>query len=176
MQMILKIKKKINKKFEIWQNKKQQQQQRQRQEKIKRQSATLWYKVNMPNPWKTDKKWGGRTKPLGHLQGSLAVIFDIWRIKSPSNMLSILKYTQKLFRRRRKSCRYRCELFLITVTSLILLSAVGAKFYLFAGFFFKFYLFPPWKTLLCTYHHFKARNISYFSYLSPLFWSSRSFS
>ena len=55
---------------------------------------------------------------------------------------------------------------IITDTSLILLSAVGTKFYLFAGFFFKFYLFPPRKTLLCTYHDFKARNISYFSYFS----------
>ena len=61
MQMILKIKKKINKKFEIWQNKKQQQQQRQRQrqEKIKRQRATLWYKVNMPNLEKRTKNGEG---------------------------------------------------------------------------------------------------------------------
>ena len=86
--------------------------------------------------------------------------------KSPSNMFSILIYSQELFRRRRKSCRYRCELFLITDTSLILLSAVGAQFYLFADFFFKFYLFPPRKTLLYTYHHFKARNISCFSNFS----------
>ena len=67
MQMILKINKKINKKFEIWQNKKQQQQQqqqqrqrqRQRQEKIKRQRATLWYKVNMPNLEKRTKNGEG---------------------------------------------------------------------------------------------------------------------
>ena len=61
MQMILKIKKKINKKFEIWQNKKQQQQQqqRQRQEKIKRQRATLWYKVNMPKLEKRTKNGEG---------------------------------------------------------------------------------------------------------------------
>ena len=59
MQMILKINKKINKKFEIWQNKKQQQQQRQRQEKIKRQRATLWYKVNMPNLEKRTKTGEG---------------------------------------------------------------------------------------------------------------------
>ena len=61
MQMILKIKKKINKKFEIWQNKKQQQQQRQRQrqEKIKRQRATLWSKVNMPNLEKRTKNGEG---------------------------------------------------------------------------------------------------------------------
>ena len=57
--MILKIKKKNNKKFEIWQNKKQQQQQRQRQEKIKRQRATLWYKVNMPNLEKRTKNGEG---------------------------------------------------------------------------------------------------------------------
>ena len=63
-----------------------------------------------------------------------------------------------------------------TNTSLILLSVVGAKFYLFAGFIFKFHSFPPRKTLLCTYPLFKAHNISYFLYLSPLFWSSRSFS
>ena len=69
MQMILKIKKKINKKFEIWQNKKQQQQQqqqqrqrqrqRQRQEKIKRQRATLWYKINIPNLEKRTKNGEG---------------------------------------------------------------------------------------------------------------------
>ena len=63
-----------------------------------------------------------------------------------------------------------------TNTSLILSSVVGAKFYLFAGFIFKFHSFPPRKTLLCTYPLFKAHNISYFLYLSPLFWSSRSFS
>ena len=58
-------------------------------------------------------------------------------------MFSILKYTQELFRRRRKSCRYRCELFLITVTSLILLSAVGAKFYpLLASFSNSIYFLP----------------------------------
>ena len=82
-------------------------------------------------------------------------MFDVWRTKSPSNMFSISKSTRELFCRRRKSCRYRCELLLALLRHWYCQALI---FNSFLASFFKFYLFSP-------HHNFKALNM-FFLYLS----------
>ena len=67
MQMIWKI----DKKFETRQRKNKQTNKKQQQ---KRQEKKIHHRIHKDKGntmiYKTEKKWGGRTKPLGHLQES----------------------------------------------------------------------------------------------------------